>query len=140
MYSVVLVRYGEIALKSPFVRKNLERKLRQNFVTQLRSAGFPISKIKYDLGRFFIYSAKAEEIANFLANRVFGVVSTSACLEVENQLSEITQGILRIAETILPKKAKFAISARRTGSHTFTSRDVAVEGGQAILDKFPENP
>jgi thiamine biosynthesis protein ThiI len=136
VFSVVLVRYGEIALKSPFVRKNLERKLRQNFVSLLRSRSIPFDKVTYDLGRFFIHTKKAQDIAVFIANHVFGVVSTSACLEVKNEIPEITRGIITLATTILPKKATFAISARRTGKHSFSSQDVAVEGGKAILENF----
>ncbi len=137
MTSVVLVRYGEIALKSSFVRKNLERKLRENLVTLLRSANLSFDKVKYDLGRFFIYTNQGHKVARYVASRVFGVVSTSLCLEVTSDLSAITQGILSVAREVLSKKMTFAISARRIGTHPFTSNDVCVEGGQAILDSFP---
>ena len=63
MHSVVLIRYGEIGLKSPIVRRNFEKKLRRNFVTQIRSTKIPFEKVVYDLGRFFIYTSKPYEIS-----------------------------------------------------------------------------
>jgi len=138
VHSVVLIRYGEIGLKSPIVRRNFEKKLRRNFVTQLRSTNIPFEKVVYDLGRFFIYTSKPFEISRFVSNYVFGVVSTSPCFEIESNLEAIEQGILTYAKSYLKENSNFALSTRRNGNHDFSSKDINILGGQIILDNLKE--
>ena len=51
---VVIVRYGELALKSPGVRNWYEKILMKNIAAMLDSRGIPYSQIRREWGRIFI--------------------------------------------------------------------------------------
>ncbi|HLF16636.1 MAG TPA: THUMP domain-containing protein, partial [Candidatus Thermoplasmatota archaeon] len=67
-----------------------------------------------------------------LAQRAFGVVSVSPARLVPADLA----GLCREAVVLALSRpwASFAIRPTREGTHPFTSHDVAVEAGQAVLD------
>ena len=75
---VVIVRYGELALKSPGIRSWYEKILKKNIVAMLNSRGNYLSRIRREWGRIFIETIDSHA-AEALAT-VFGVVSTSAVL------------------------------------------------------------
>ena len=56
---VVIVRYGELALKSPGVRNWYEKILMKNIAAMLDSRGIPYSQIRREWGRIFIETTDA---------------------------------------------------------------------------------
>ncbi len=75
MNNIVIVRYGELSLKSPGVRNFFERTLVNNLKAMLEQQAVSYNEVIRDRGRIFIESddpAAAEVCSN-----VFGVVSTS---------------------------------------------------------------
>jgi len=136
MVALLLVRYGELALKSPPVRREFERTLRRNILDQFVREGLP-GRIRSDRGHLYVETDDAERGAKLL-RRVFGVTSVSVVHEVESEPAVITARLLDLAGPRLPEGASFAVRARRTGQHPFTSQQLAGDLGGAVLDRFAD--
>ncbi|MCI4368667.1 MAG: THUMP domain-containing protein [Thermoplasmata archaeon] len=136
MAALVLLRYGELALKSPPVRREFERTLKRNVLDQFLSEKASC-RIRADHGHMYV-EADDSELALRLLRRVFGVTSASLVHEVPTDRALITQALLALAEPILPPGTTFAVRARRTGTHPFTSQELARDLGGDVLDRWPD--
>lgn len=131
-----LVRYGELALKSRSVRARYERQLVDNLLERLALAGHE-ALIERPSGRFIVHCDGDEaEIAGIIA-RTFGVVSLSRVTEHPADLDAL-RGVAAAWATDLPTHFSFAVRARRTGNHLYTSQELGAELGAAVIDERPE--
>jgi thiamine biosynthesis protein ThiI len=133
-FDVVMVRYDEIALKSPRVRNRYERILIGNIKKMLDSHGIPYTSITRDWGRIFIHTSDMRTVE--IASKIFGISSVSPALTTTSDLQHIKALAAQVADSIIREGESFAIRARRAGVHTFTSRDVAIHCGAAVLEKM----
>lgn len=125
---LILIRYGEIGLKSRPVRSKFETRLMENINRQLASFGATVNK-KHN--RIFVQLPE-EEVADavFELRTVPGIVSVSPCLETKSDLNRLAEECLTLARDWLNKQEekkdgqKFALRARRVGDHEFTSQQV----------------
>ena len=136
MPEVLLIRYGEIALKSPPVRREFEGRLRRNILEAFLAARIPCT-ISSDHGHLYVHTPEAGSAAP-VARRVFGVVSVSPAEVVETDLPRISERVVEMVRPRVTTGARFAVRARRTGNHPFTSQEVGARVGEAILNAFPE--
>ena len=136
MSDVLLVRYGELALKSPPVRREFERTLRRNLLDQFAAAGVSC-RVRSDRGHLYLDVEDARAAAR-IARRVFGVTSVSPARDVPTDRAVIASTLLEMADALLPKGQRFAVRARRTGQHPFTSQELAAELGGAVFDRWPD--
>lgn len=135
--TLLLVRYGELALKSPPVRREFERSLERNILEQFRAAG-RTCRLRADHGHLYVESDAPDEAAR-LVRRVFGVTSVSVVEEVPSDRDRIKARITEWAGPLLADGASFAIRARRTGgTHPFTSQELARELGGHVLATWPD--
>ncbi|HTT73361.1 MAG TPA: THUMP domain-containing protein [Thermoplasmata archaeon] len=134
MASLLLVRYGELALKSPPVRREFERTLRRNILEQFVADGIT-GRLRSDRGHLYL-EVDDEVRAVAALRRVFGVTSVSVVHEVPTERAAIERRLLELAGPRLRAGASFAVRARRTGSHPFTSQELARDLGGAVLDRF----
>lgn len=134
--TTVLVRYGELALKSPPVRREFEHALGRNILEQFRRAGLDC-RLRADHGHLYV-TAEDGATALRLLRRIFGVTSLSPVVEVPAIPAEIERALLEGSGEALPPGASFAIRARRTGQHPFTSQMLARDLGGAVLARWPE--
>ncbi len=134
MASLFLVRYGELALKSPPVRREFERSLRRNIVAQFAHAGVPV-RLRSDRGHLYAEVDDPDRGLRLL-RRVFGVTSVSAVLEIPTDRATIRERLLASADAHLVRDVSFAVRARRTGSHAFTSQELARDLGAEVLARF----
>ncbi|MDY0267176.1 MAG: tRNA uracil 4-sulfurtransferase ThiI [Methanimicrococcus sp.] len=134
---VIIVRYGELSLKSKGVRDRYEQILKNNIQQMLEYHDVSFSKIQRDFGRIFIHSgdSKAAEKAAL----VFGVVSVSQAFVCSANPDEITSLCAKVGEEIIQSGETFAVRARRSGNHSFTSNEIARMCGDAIWMKLIEN-
>lgn len=130
------MRYGELALKSAPVRREFERTLQRNILDQFAAAGLAC-RLRADAGHLYV-EAEAAEPAVRLIRRVFGVTSVSEVIEVPADPATIIAESLRMVDPLLTEGRRFAIRARRTGQHPFTSQQLAGEVGGAVLERFRE--
>jgi tRNA uracil 4-sulfurtransferase len=131
-----MVRYGELALKSPPVRREFERTLRRNLLDQFVVAGLSC-RVRSDRGHLYLDVDDARAAAH-VARRVFGVTSVSPARDVATDKAVIGPTLLEMADALLPPGTRFAVRARRTGQHSFTSQELAAELGGVVFDKWPD--
>lgn len=136
MSALLLVRYGELALKSPPVRREFERTLQRNVLDQFAAAGLAC-RLRSDAGHLYV-EADEPEAALRLVRRVFGVTSASEVFEVPTDPARIAEEAIRLLDPLLASGRSFAIRARRTGQHAFTSQELAGSIGAGVLARFPE--
>ena len=138
---VVIVRYGELALKSSGVRNWYEKILMKNIAAMLDSRGIPYSQIRREWGRIFIESNDAR--AAEAAADVFGIVSTSPALTAEPTLENAASVCASLAQKLVREGESFAIRARRSGNHPFSSAEIGKTCGDAVwsaLEKEGKHP
>jgi thiamine biosynthesis protein ThiI len=131
-----MVRYGELALKSPPVRREFERTLRRNLLDHFVANGLSC-RVRSDRGHLYLDVDDARAAAR-VARRVFGVTSVSPATDVPTDKTAIAETLLVMAEPLLPHGQRFAVRARRTGQHPFTSQELAAELGGVIFDRWPD--
>ena len=136
MVALLLVRYGELALKSPPVRREFEGALRRNILDQFLRDGLA-GRIRSDRGHLYVETEDGERGAK-LVRRVFGVTSVSVVEEVPSEPSVITARLLDLVDRRLAPGLRFAVRARRTGQHPFTSQQLAGDLGGAVLERFAD--
>jgi len=127
----LLVRYGEIGLKSASVRRRFEQQLVADIRRRHAMAGVPCV-ISQARGRIFIDSDDWRKSCEILS-RTFGVVSFSPVTKVSSEVEELKKAVLEFARPLMFKGASFAVRARRSGNHPYTSQEVAATLGEAIL-------
>ena len=135
---VVLVRYGELALKSSGIRDWYEKLLMKNIAAMLESREIPYSQIRREWGRIFIETADSRAAAEAAAD-VFGIVSTSPALTTEPSLEKAASICADIAQDIIKEGDSFAIRARRSGNHPFSSADIGKACGDAVWNSLEKN-
>ena len=134
MSAQILVRYGELALKSPPVRREFERTLRRNVLDQFVRDGLS-GRLRSDRGHLYVEVEDAPPALKAL-RRVFGVTSVSEVYEVESERARIRDRLLELADPRLRDGVRFAVRARRTGQHSFTSQELARDLGGDVLERF----
>ena len=136
MAPLVLVRYGELALKSPPVRREFEGALRRNILDQFVRESLP-ARLRSDHGHLYVEVEDAGRAIRIL-RRVFGITSVSEVEEVPTDRDTIRDRLLERAASRLHPGARFAVRARRTGQHAFTSQELARDLGGDVLERFAD--
>lgn len=132
MEKVVIARVGgEIGIKSKFVRGFYERKLMNAIRSSLKKNGIIFSEIIRAGGRIYVFTDDYEEAAKKIS-KIFGISSTSFGLATSSNLKDVTEVGTELAVTHF-KPGTFAVKCRRSGSHPYTSMDVASVLGASIL-------
>jgi thiamine biosynthesis protein ThiI len=129
---VILATYSEIGLKSPPVRRHLEALLLRQMRKQLELKGLEVEKTSREQGRLIIEGSDSMRGAEVVA-KVFGVASAMPAVRISADLTTITQTVVEVAEDIVAPQQSFAIDARRTGRQPYTSKEIEVVAGDAVL-------
>ena len=125
----ILVRFGEIGIKSPPVRRAMLERLRRNLL-----AGMERSNVEGDVSslgsRLWMVGPDVAGLAA-VAGRTFGIVSFSASRRVTSDMASMERAACEEALAV-PAWKSFAVRAHREGSHPYTSQEVAIRCGAAI--------
>ncbi len=137
MTAQILVRYGELALKSAPVRREFEGALRRNILDQFVRAGLT-GRLRADHGHLYVEVDDGPAAVRVL-RRIFGITSVSRVDEVPSDPAVISARLLELSDPRLLPKSSFAVRARRTGGpHPFTSQQLAGDLGGAVLERFAD--
>ncbi len=126
----VLVRLGELTLKSDRSRRRFLRALISNISDALRSEGYGDFSIKNMWSRLLV------EIDNesppSVLRRVFGIISYSPVTHTRALSFEdiVEKGYELFKDKVIGKK--FAVRVKRTGNHSFRSIDIARSLGDKL--------
>ncbi len=129
---VIIVRYGELALKSTGVRNWYEKVLVKNIAAMLASRDIEFTQIRREWGRIFIETT--DHRAAKAAADVFGVVSASPAVTSEPGLESAAGVCAALGSGLILEGESFAIRARRSGNHPFSSADVGKTCGDAVWE------
>src|SRR3989454_1070621 len=108
---VLLVRFGEIALKSRFVRRQLRDRLVANIQDLFAAEGVECITDS-DEARVYVYADEVAQARSILT-RVFGVVSISPAVETHADLASLRHVVLSEAKWSLAAGKTFALRTRR---------------------------
>jgi thiamine biosynthesis protein ThiI len=121
---------GELSTKAPRTRRRFFETLRRNLSIALERRGINHT-VASDFGRLWVHTDAVEDALAPLS-RVFGVASLSPVeLTVEPTLESIVRsGREAFAERVQGRK--YAVRAKRHGSHSFSSLELERELGTAL--------
>ena len=132
---VVMLRYGEIFLKSEPVKRHFVGTLLRNCTRALGAAGLS-HRAEVHRGRVILHGECPEEIAS-IVSRLFGVVDVSICTLTLPDPRSVTDAAVALASVNLRPGLRFAVRARRQGVEGITSQELGARVGAAILDAVP---
>ncbi|HEX2022305.1 MAG TPA: THUMP domain-containing protein [Candidatus Thermoplasmatota archaeon] len=132
----ILVRYGEIGIKTRSVRAQFERRLVDRIEEQLVARGVE-AEVQRGFGRLYVRAADVDGALDALAH-TFGIVSASPAIECAPTPEGVAEVALRVAREAMPAGASFALRVKRSGAHPFTSLDVAKHAAGRILDELAD--
>lgn len=135
-FDVVIVRYGEIGIKSEQVRRKFEALLIGNIRAMLDSRGVAYEDIIRERGRIFVVTKDAR--ASGVVRDVFGVVSTSHAIKGGPTIEDAARIAASIGKEVIRDNESFAIVPRRSGSQPFTSQDIGRICGDAVYNAVIE--
>lgn len=131
---IILVAYDEIALKSRYVRNKLERMLVDHIRFKLHHHGYSGFSVSRRFGRIYVEGVP-EKAASLIA-QVFGVALTMPAREAASDLTSVIQLIVEVAGLSLKEAQTFALRPKVVGDCSFSSQELAIEGGSAVLDSL----
>lgn len=133
MDDCILVRYGEIALKSDQTRKWWNKTLLENMKDCLEKNNISYSSIDVQL-EDLLYIRKRKKEASVALKNVFGITSLSPAIRMETDFEKIKYKCLEISNN---KGKKFRVSARRiTKEFPMTSDEVNGALGAFLKEKL----
>ena len=132
----ILVSYSEIALKSRYVRNQLERSLAQDIVNLLRKHGNENAESHRRYGRIYIEGVPNE--AADVVRKVYGVANVMPSTRMETGYETVLNGIVEEAKREMKEGDGFAVRPKVVGDHKFNSRDLSYEGGSRVMSALKE--
>ena len=130
-YELIIVRYGELALKAKQTRKIFENTLINNIKNALDKQNLS-NKILKEWGRIYVYTEQLKECINIL-KKIFGITSVSPAIKTKGDMESIAKLAVKISKQELNQDRSFAIRVKRTGEHDYSSQDVAINIGNEIV-------
>lgn len=130
-YELIIVRYGELGLKASETRKRFEDTLVNNIINALKTRNISF-EVKKQRGRIYVFTNQINESINVL-KKIFGITSISPAIKTISEMKIISKFSVDISKEKLTKNKSFALRVERTGTHDFTSQDVAVQIGTDIV-------
>jgi tRNA uracil 4-sulfurtransferase len=128
---IVILRYGELSLKSTYVRKYFETILIRNIKNAFIRENIPV-EVRTEWGRIYLTKTEIPKAITILP-RIFGIVSFSPAIQETSNLQDISAQAQYLTKDLLNNQKSFAIRVTRVGTHPFTSQDVAVQIGNDIV-------
>jgi len=136
---LVLVRYGEIFLKSAPVRREYEKRLKENIKAGLKNEKIRDFKITRTRGRIFVEMPAKKMHESFdVLRKTFGIVSFSPCWHLQTAAVKDIQKFVRSNYRKWVKRGHtFAVRARRSGTQKerYTSMQLAKKVGDVVNRK-----
>lgn len=132
---LVMVRYGELFLKSEPVKYHFIGILLRNIRRALAAADLP-AQCESPRGRILIHGGRPEEIAAAVS-RVFGVVDVSIATITDTDPGLLADEAVRLARARLHAGMRFAVRVKRQKKTGPTSQELGALIGSAIFDAIP---
>lgn len=139
-YDLILVKYGELALKGAN-RSVFEKRL----VNQVRIANKDLKEIRIqkEHGRMYIHlNGTPHEMVIERTSKVFGIVGLCPAIKVANDMDAIGLGVVEQVRQVLNENRQFKtfkIESRRTNKgFVLNSPEICRELGGLVLEQIPD--
>jgi len=132
---LVMVRYGELFLKSEAVKHHFIGMLLRNIGKALSASALSYH-FETPRGRILIYGDEPEKIAD-IVSRIFGLVDASICTRTSSVLEDICTEAISLASANLHEGMSFAVRAKRQQKTGLNSQELGTLIGSAIYDHIP---
>ncbi|MGA1793945.1 MAG: THUMP domain-containing protein [Thermoplasmatota archaeon] len=136
LMTTVLVRFAELGLKSERVRSRFLKQLADDIEESLIDAGIE-HVMDVRRSRIFIETEMERETSDVL-RQVPGVFSFSFVEEASSEKGALMSALSRYGEARIKKGMTYGLKVRRTGSHPYSSQEIAVEGGGAVISHLKD--
>ena len=104
-----------------------------NMISALAREGIE-ALVNCDQGRIYVRTDRTRiDEAIKVLQRVFGIASVSPVIETSSDMESIMATAVAYSKEVLVDGSTFKIKSRRVGTHQFTSMDIAVQVGEAVL-------
>jgi tRNA uracil 4-sulfurtransferase len=133
--SLVMVRYGELFLKSEPVKRHFIGMLLRNIRRALEAAGLSC-RFETPRGRILIYGDELAQVAD-IVSRIFGILDVSTCCRTPADLADLNAAALTLARLHLSSGMSFAIRAKRQYKTGMNSQELGAAMGSHIYDHIP---
>lgn len=133
---MIMVRYGELGLKSPKVRKRFEKLLMDDIERRLIEDSLSFIA-ENERGRIF-YEVDDEKPAVELMRKVPGIHSISPVTPCSSEWGELIRCLEEVGRETIGKDMTYGLKVRRASDKKYSSQQVAVEGGSAVVSHLEE--
>jgi thiamine biosynthesis protein ThiI len=130
----ILVRYGEIGIKSPQLRARMEEQLQENLLAVLDDRGFDAAVTRENTRLYVETTPERIDAVTAAVTDTFGVVSASPARRVEPTREAIIDALAETARRHYMGQP-YAVRVDRAGpksAHPFASTDIEREGGDIV--------
>jgi tRNA uracil 4-sulfurtransferase len=134
LLDVVIVRFGEIWIKSNYVRRKFKNILKRNIKNQLKynSLNFDITA---DEQKIMVKTDQANKVVSVLKT-VFGIKNISVAKHCRADIDDISKLALSVLNGVLSKGKTFAVRVKRFGNNEYSSMELASKVGFDIGDFY----
>jgi len=132
---LVMVRYGELFLKSEPVKHHFIGLLLRNIGKALNASGLR-GHYETPRGRILIFGDNPEKIAD-IVSRIFGLVDVSICTKTSNDIEALCAAAIPLAKSRLSAGMSFAVRAKRQQKTGLDSQELGARIGSAIYEEIP---
>jgi len=132
---LVMVRYGELFLKSEPVKHHFIGLLLRNIGKALTASGLR-SHYETPRGRILIFGDEPEKIAD-IVSRIFGIVDVSICSKTSGHIDDLCAEAVTLASARLSAGMSFAVRAKRQQKTGLDSQELGARIGSAIYEHIP---
>ena len=131
-YELIIVRYGELSLKSKYVRNSFETTLIRN-IKEAFISNSTACKVKREWGRIYLQIVDFSKGLDIL-KQIFGITSFSPAVKTSSDVGQILNYSIKISKKHLNRNKTFALRVTRIGKHNYTSQDIAKKIGNNIVE------
>jgi thiamine biosynthesis protein ThiI len=132
---LVMVRYGELFLKSEPVKHHFIGLLLRNIGKALTASGLH-GHYETPRGRILIFGNEPEKIAD-IVSRIFGIVDVSICTKTSSDIDDLSAEAITLAKSHLSAGMGFAVRAKRQQKTGLDSQELGARIGSAIYNQIP---
>lgn len=135
--STILVRFAELGLKSEKVRSRFLKQLADDIEESLIEAGVE-HLMDVSRSRVFIETDQMDPASRVL-KRVPGIYSFSEVEVASSEKEELMNSLSIFGGTRIREGMTYGLKVRRVGKHPYSSQEIAIEGGGAVIAHLRED-
>jgi len=136
MMASILVRFSELGLKSERVRSRFLNQLADDIQDSLIEAGIE-HLMDVHRSRIFIETGNPEQASGVLKH-IPGVYSFSLVETTSSQRDELMEALSAFGAGRIKEGMTYGLKVKRSGNHPYSSQEIAVEGGGAVISHLDE--